>query len=62
MRRVAMHAQILVNKSTVFSSIKSLKCDSTPPNEADVGNNHFESSKQMCSKVKIGQILYGGLR
>ena len=22
-------------------------CDSTPPNEVDVGNNHFELSKQM---------------
>ena len=37
-------------------------CDSTPPNEADVGNNHFELGKQMCSKVKICQILYGSLR
>ena len=37
-------------------------CDWTIPNEADVGNNHFELGKQMCCKVKICQILYGGLR
>ena len=25
----------------------------TAPSEADVGNNHFELGKQMCSNVKI---------
>ena len=37
------------------------KCDSTQPNEADVGNKHSELGKQMCSKVKIYQIPNGGL-
>ena len=37
-------------------------CDSAPPNEADVGNNHFELSKYSCRKVRIGQIIYGGVR
>ena len=35
---------------------------STPPSEADVGNNHFELGKHLCRKVKICQILYGSLR
>ena len=37
-------------------------CDSTPSNDADVGNNHLKLGKQMCSKTKICQILFGGLR
>ena len=28
-------------------------CDKTQPNEVDVGNNHFELDKQMCTTVKI---------
>ena len=37
-------------------------CDSTSPNEADVGNSHFELWKQMWSKVRICQILIWWLK